>query len=163
MKRITLLLLIFLLSFYQIQAQSTRNDIPVSDLPSEVETVLVEYVDILKTSADIDECAERFVSIAGGSLVNEDGKTLRSSVQPYSLTKDFNDVQHYADPIVITRVNLTQSNGSGYGASAIAGKKYKIWIDKKDKSLGVPAPISIIVPEGHDFITEPKVVGIGSL
>jgi hypothetical protein len=72
-------------------------------------------------------------------------------------------VRHYADPIRITRVNLGYSNGSGYGPSAIKGKVYKIWIDKKDPSLGMPAPITIMVPEGHPTIQNPKVTGIGSL
>jgi hypothetical protein len=145
------------------QAQGRANDIPVSQLPAEVKAVLVEYVDILRNSKDLDECAEKFIAVAGGSLVNEDGLSLRSSVQPFSLKKDYNNVKWYANPIKITRVNVSTTNGSGYGESAIKGKVYKIWIDKADKSTGMPAPISIVVPEGHASIKTPKVVNIGSL
>jgi hypothetical protein len=64
---------------------------------------------------------------------------------------------------VITRVNASASNGQGFGASAIKGKVYKIWIAKKEGAAGMPAPISIMVPEGHATIKTPKVVVIGSL
>jgi len=53
--------------------------------------------------------------------------------------------------------------GEGYGASALAGKKYKIWIDKKAGAKGMPAPVQIIVPQNHSFIKKAKIVGIGSL
>ena len=120
-------------------------------------------MNILRSSEDIDQCAEKFLEVAGGGLVNEDASALRQDVPQFSLKKDFNDVKFYADPIKITRVNVSISNGDGYGESAIAGKKYKIWIDKADKKNGMPAPISILVPQGHESIKTPKVVGIGSL
>jgi len=157
-------LLLTLFNFSNVLiAQSTKNDIPVSKLPQEVKEVLVEYVSILINSSDLDVCAENFIAVAGGSLVNEDGLSLRSSVKPYSLKKDFQNVKFYANPLKITRVNVSYTNGSGFGESALKGKKYKIWIDKAKGQAGMPAPISIIVPEGHPSIKTPKVVGIGSL
>lgn len=144
-------------------AQSTKNDIPVAKLPADVKNLLIEYVSTLRSSSDLDNCAENFLALAGGSLVNEDASALRSDIKPYSLKKDFDNVRFYADPIKITRVNVSTTNGTGYGASALKGKIYKVWIAKKDDSAGLPAPISIIVPEGHASITTPKVVGIGSL
>lgn len=143
-------------------AQTKADDIPVSDLPGAVKSVLENYVAILRTSKDLGEAAKRFTEIAGGSLVNEDGKTLRSSTDQFGLKKDFNDIKHYTDPIRVTRVAKFASNGQGYGASAIKGFVYKIWIDKKDPQLGMPAPVSILVPEGHETIKTPKVVNIGS-
>jgi hypothetical protein len=157
-----LLLFTCCFSFAGLFAQGTANDIPVNQLPSEVRAVLDQYITIISTSKDIDECAERFVAIAGGSLVNEDGASLRSSVKPFSLTKDFRHFQHYANPIRITRVNRSPVQRLGYGESAIRGRVYKIWIDKKSKDLGVPAPVSILVPEDHPSIKTPKVVNIGS-
>ncbi|HMU81763.1 MAG TPA: hypothetical protein PKE49_18020 [Leptospiraceae bacterium] len=145
-----------------LMAQTKANDIPVEKLPADVKQVLEQYVNILRTSKSLDECATRFTSIAGGSLVTDEKGTLRDTVKPFSLKKDFNDIKQYADPIVITRVNATPSNGQGYGSSAIKGMVYKIWIAKKDASIGMPAPVSILVPEGHPTITTPKVVGIGS-
>lgn len=142
-------------------AQSTVYDIPTSDLPSEVKVVLDRYVEILN-SETLDQAAEQFIEIAGGSLVNPTGTALRRSIPEFSLRKDYLDIQHYKQPVVITRVSKTRSNGSGYGDSAIAGDVYKIWIAKKDGVAGVPAPVSILVPENHEFITEPKVVNIGS-
>lgn len=144
-------------------AQSRANDIPVSKLPKEVKAVLVQYVDILRNSTDIDQCAEKFLEVAGGSLVNENASGLSQDVPQFSLKKDFNNVKLYADPIKITRVNLSVSNGDGYGWSAIKGKKYKIWIVKANKANGMPAPITILVPEKHESIRLPKVVNIGSL
>jgi hypothetical protein len=139
------------------------QDISVKKLPKEVKTVLEEYVNILTTSKDLDDCANRFATIAGGALINEDGETLGRSVKPFSLKKDFNDVKHYKNPIKITRVNVSKTRGTGYGATKIAGTVYKCWIDKKSKDLGMPAPITIIVAEGHETINTPKVTGIGSL
>jgi hypothetical protein len=144
-------------------AQSKANDISVNKLPKEVKDVLVQYISILRNSEDIDKCAEKFIEVAGGSLVNENGSALRQEVARFSLNKDFSNAKFYADPIKITRVNLTVSNGEGLGSSAIRGKKYKIWIEKANKSNGMPAPVSIIVPEGHESIKTPKVVNIGSL
>jgi hypothetical protein len=142
-------------------AQGTANDIPVAQLPAEVRTVLDQYIQILRTSENLDACAQKFVAIAGGSLVNEDGQTLRTSVQPYSLKKDFENIQFYANPIRITRVNRNPNPlTSGFGPSAIRGNEFKIWIAKADGQAGVPAPISIMVPEGGGT---PKVIRIGSL
>ncbi len=159
------ILLTLLLSaiFNFATAQSRSNDIPTSKLPAEVKAVLEQYVTILRTSADIDQCAEKFLEVAGAGLVNENASGLRQDVPRFSLKKDFNNVKFYADPIKITRVNLSVSNGDGYGWSAIKGKKYKIWIEKANKANGRPAPITILVPEGHESIRLPKVVNIGSL
>ncbi len=143
-------------------SQSTESDIPISDLPSSVEKVLQQYIEILR-SANLDIVAEKFVAIAGGSLINTDGSDLSRGKKEFALKKDFTDLQHYAYPIKITRVNKAESNGQGYGATAIKGVVYKIWIDKKSSDLGMPAPISIMVPEGHATIKTPKVVNIGSL
>lgn len=152
-----------------IQAQSTRNDISVNKLPKEVKAVLNEYIDILTKSESLEVCAKNMLKIAGGGLVNEEidengvALSLRGTVQPYSLKKDYQNIKFYQNPSKITRVNLGSTNGSGYGESAIAGKVYKIWIDKKSGVAGMPAPISIVVPEGHSTIKTPKVIGIGSL
>lgn len=145
--------------------QSKFNDIPVSQLPAEVKNILEEYVKILSSSKDLEECAKRFTNIAGGGLVNEDPNnvTLRDDVKPYSLKKDYNNVKFYAQPVKITRVNVSKTSGAGFGASAVSGTIYKIWIAKADGQAGLPAPISIILPEKHPVIKTPKVIGIGSL
>ncbi|MCC5946479.1 MAG: hypothetical protein JJT94_16225 [Bernardetiaceae bacterium] len=163
MKKQFLTILVFFACLLSVVAQGRQNDISPAQLPSEVKTVLGQYLGILQQSANLDECAERFSAIAGGSLVNEDGISLRSRVKPYALKKDFENIKFYRNPIRITRVNVSHSNGMGFGPSAIRGKVYKIWIDKKEGVGGMPAPISIMVPEGHAQITTPKVVNIGSL
>lgn len=160
LKKIITILSVALLSTFGIFA-GDPNDISVEQLPPEVKSVLEKYVSILRSAATVDECAKNLVEIAGGGLVNEDG-SLRKDVPQFSLKKDFTDIKQYADPIVITRVNLTSSNGDGFGKTKIKGKIYKIWIDKKDKSLGMPAPVRIMIPEGHPTITTPKVVQIGN-
>jgi hypothetical protein len=154
-----LMVLFVAASFISVQAQ--QKDIPVSELPKEVKTVLDEYVNILTTSKDLDECANRFISVAGGTLVNPAGNALRSSVKPYSLKKDYNDIKYYKVPVEIARVAKTRTQQCGYGASAIAGDWYKIYIVKKDGSQ--PAPIQIVVPENNPNVTTPKVMSIGSL
>ena len=159
MKKLTVLFFSIIFAVMSMNAQ--QKDIPVSDLPPAVKNVLVKYVDILSTSKDLDECAERFKEIAGGGLVNPAGTALRSSVKPYSLKKDYNDIKYYKVPVEIVRVAKTRTGQAGYGQSAIAGDWYKIYIAKKDGSQ--PAPIHIVVPENHPTIKEPKVTGIGSL
>ncbi len=143
-------------------AQSRRYDIDPDDMPAEVRKVLEEYVKILRTSKDLDACAERFITVAGGSLVNEDGKSLRGSVKRFSLKKDYGNIKFYADPTAITRVAKLRPVTSGFGPSAIRGDQYKIWIDKKKDAAGRPAPVTIILPKDHKTIRSPKVVRIGS-
>jgi len=142
-------------------AQAQQKDIPVSDLPAEVKQVLEQYIEILSTSKDLDECAVRFLSIAGGTLVDAEGTALRTTVKPYSLKKDFSDIKYYKVPVEIKRVAKTRTGQAGFGASAIAGDWYKIYIVKKDGSQ--PAPVQIVVPENHATIKTPKVISIGSL
>lgn len=161
-----LILSTFIFAFtFQTQAQSKRNDIRITALPTEVKAILIQYINILKNASSLEDCASKFTKVAGGGLINEnpDYITLRSSVKPYSLKKDYNNIKFYANPLIITRVNLTPSRSSGYGMSAVKGKMYKIWIKKKDGVNGMPAPISIIVPENHDVFKRPQVIGIGSL
>ena len=162
MRKTLVLMVCFMVVSVLLLAQSRRNDISIKDTPKEVIEVLKEYVQILK-SENLDKCAEKMISVAGGGLVNETAEKLRIDVPQFSLKKDFNNIKFYADPIKITRVNKRKSNGDGYGASAIRGFIYKIWIDKKKGGRGMPAPISIMVPEGHSTIKTPKVIGIGSL
>ena len=134
-----------------------------SRLPAAVRGTLDQYVQILASSRSLEECAQRFTSIAGGSLVNEDGRSLRSTVPQYSLKKDHQNVRFYARPAQVTRVQARPNQATGYGQSAIRGTEYKIWIAKARGQPGMPAPITILVPENHPFVRGPKVVGIGSL
>ncbi len=159
MKKITLLSLSIIL-FVGVSF-SQQKDIPVSELPKEVKKVLDKYVNILTSSKSLDECATKFMSVAGGGLVNPAGTNLRSSVKPYSLKKDFGNIKFYKQPVQIARVAKTRTGMCGYGASAIAGDWYKIYIEKTDGSQ--PAPIQIVVPENHATIKAPKVMSIGSL
>ncbi len=160
----TLTILAFSIISFASYSQGRTHDIPANELPENVKNVLTKYINALRSSKTLDDAAVAVLPVVGGGLVNEDGQTLRNSVKPYSLKKDWQNVKFYADPIVITRVNSNPSpTSSGYGPSAIRGRKYKIWIAKKDGGAGLPAPISIIVPEGHETIKSPKVMGIGSL
>lgn len=148
-----------------VHAQGKTNEISVNELPQNVRQVLEGYVSILRNAASLDDAAAQFVKYAGGSLVNEDAHniTLRQDVKPYSLKKDFENIKFYADPLVITRVSSNPDpQAVGFGGSAIKGRVYKIWIAKKDGVEGMPAPVSILVPEGHTVIKEPKVISIGS-
>lgn len=157
----TFLFCAILLSPAFAKAQSKTNDIAVAELPATVTQVLNKYVEYLNI-VSLDECAQKFTEIAGGGLVNEDGKTLRKDVKGFSLKKDHDGIKFYKQPVEVTRVNKTYSGGQGFGTSAIKGQVYKIWIAKKDGVAGLPAPVSIMVPEGHATITTPKVVNIGS-
>ena len=161
MNRLPILFLLACCAAAPLAAQSKENDIPVDQLPANVKQVLEQYVQILRTSKNVDEAATKFTDIAGGTLVNENG-SVSSNTRQFGLKKDFNNVKHYADPLIITRVNATPSNGQGYGKTAIKGMVYKIWIRKRDEKQGMPAPVSILVPEGHETITTPRVVNVGS-
>ncbi len=159
---VLVLLLISGLSAFKAAAQSKRDDIPVKQVPSSVINVLYKYTEVLK-SESLEKCAEAFLAIAGGGLVNPAGTALDIDLPRFSLKKDYENFKFYALPLKITRVNKRYSNGDGYGDSAIAGWVYKIWIAKKKGVNGMPAPISIMVPENHPVIKTPKVIGIGSL
>ncbi len=146
-----------LFSVTLLNAQSKADDIPVADLPAEVKSVLEKYAQVLHDSKSVDEAAAGFATLAGGTLVNESG-TLTSNTKQFGLKKDFNNFKHYAYPVQITRVNKTVSNGEGYGATKIAGTRYKVWIAKNDPAKGMPAPVTIIVPSSG----APKIVNVGS-
>ncbi len=153
----------------QAQAQSPSQaqapGAPADDgrLPAAVRGALDQYVQTLATSRSLEECAQRFTAIAGGGLVSEDGRSLRQGVTDFSLKKDFQNVRFYAQPAQITRVDVRPNQADGYGPSAIRGTEYKIWIAKAQGQPGMPAPISILVAEGHPFVQGPRIVGIGSL
>ncbi|HRP68534.1 MAG TPA: hypothetical protein PLY93_03300 [Turneriella sp.] len=140
-----------------LSAQSKVNDIPVEDLSIQVKGVLESYASILHRSASLEEAAEAFTPIAGGTLVNDDNTLSRNTIQ-FGLKKDFNNFKHYAYPIRITRVNRTLETSSGYGQTKVSGTGYKIWIAKKDPSKGMPAPVTIILPATGTA----KVVNVGS-
>ncbi len=131
-----------------------------TELPTEVVDVLNAYIHILTTSETLDECADRFLAIAGGGLVNPAGTKLRESVKPYSLKKDFENIKFYTVPVNVVRVVKSQTQMTGYGASAIAGDVYKIFIAKKDGTQ--PAPVQIVFPKEHPSISTPKITNIGS-
>ena len=158
-KKIVIVVSILLINSV-INAQ--QKDIVISDLPVEVKAVLDEYITILTTSNSIDECADRFLEIAGGGLVNPNGTLLRNSVKPYSLTKDFNNIKFYKVPVEIIRVAKTKTGQAGYGVSALSGDWYKIYIAKKDGVSGMPAPVHIVYPKNHKYIKTPKVIQGGS-
>lgn len=134
-----------------------------AQLPAPVRATLDQYVQILASSRSLEECVQRFTPIAGGGLVNEDGRSLRATVPPYSLKKDWQNVRFYAQPAQVTRVDVKENRADGYGPSAIRGTEYKVWIAKAQGQPGMPAPISFMVPDQHPFVQGPRVVGIGSL
>ena len=154
------ILLLLSLHATQVRAQT----VPPSTVPDDVIEVLQRYVAVLRAATTLDDAARGIAPLAGGALVNEDGRSLRRSVQPYSLKKDWQNVRYYADPLIITRVTSSPNPfQSGYGPSAIQGRLWKIWIGKRQGVDGVPAPISILEPVGHPSIMAPKLIGIGSL
>ncbi len=120
-------IVIVLFSLFSFSATAQQKEIRISELPDEVKNTLNEYITILSTSNDIDECAVKFLEIAGGGLVNPKGNMLRNSVKPYSLTKDFQNIKFYKVPVEIIRVVKTKTNQAGYGQSALAGDWYKIY------------------------------------
>lgn len=131
-------------------------------VPSDVRETLERYVAVLRSAENLQDCTASFTPLAGALLVNEDG-SLRTTVPQFSLKKDFQNVKFYADPVRITRVDVHENRSSGFGATALCGTEYKIWIDRVDRRTGMPAPITILAPEGHPTIHEPRVTGIGSL
>ena len=159
MKNVKLLLVAMLAVIFSANAQ--QKDIPVSELPKEVKQIVEEYVNILSTSKDLDECAEKFMKIAGGGLVNPAGTKLRSSVKPYSLKKDFTNIKSVKMPVEIIRVAKTKTGQAGYGTSALAGDWYKVYIAKVEGG-GRPAPVHVVFPKDHPTIKVPKVTQGGS-
>lgn len=155
------ILLLFLISIVVVNF-SQCQEIPPIDLPEEVRVVLHQYISLLKNAKDTDEAATKLFPLAGGSLVNEDGKALRNAVKPIYLKRDFNSIFTYAYPIIIAKVDVSVSE-SGFGESTIQGKTYKIWIAKAEGKFGPPAPITILIPENHTAIKGPRIVGIGNL
>lgn len=160
-KSILLLIVLFVAGWATAFAQIKENDIPVDQLPDTVKSILNKYVEVLN-SATLDDCAKNFLQIAGGSLVNDDASALAQTIKDMSLKKDYKDIKYYKQPVEITRVNKSYSNGLGYGVAATKGYVFKIWIQKKDPDQGMPAPVSILLPDEGQYVKTPKVIGIGS-
>jgi hypothetical protein len=140
---------------------NNRFGVTSKEIPIAVNDVLFEYVNILKSSSDIESCAEKFLKIAGGDLVNHDASYFKSGVIISSLKNDFDKIKLYEQPLKIIRVYIEFIKD--VGESFLRGKVYKIWIAKINKKKYLIAPISIIVPEGHPTIKTPKVIEIGEL
>lgn len=145
------------------RGQATRWSVAPAQAPLEVRDCFERYLHILRTSRSLDDCAAHLLPIAGGGLVNEDGASLRTTVAEYSLRKDFQAIAQYDPDDRITRIEASTTTGHGFGPSAIRGTLYRIWLAKRDGAPGLPAPVQILLPEGHATIHDPRVVGIGSL
>ena len=155
----TILFTVFLVVANLTFAQ--KNNIKIAAIPSSVKKVLNAYLEVLRTSSDEAQAAQTLFDqgIIGGNLVNEFGTGPAKDIILYSLKKDFYSVKFYKNPIVITGVTYTKKSYDVYKDNYIEGEKYQIWIDKKDKSNGPPAPISVI----RQVDGTAKVIGIGSL
>ena len=147
------------LMFSFIPGHAERKDINPSELPADVMDVLKQYCTVLSTSPDIETCAKKLAPIAGGHLLDSQGKISRD-VFEFSLKKDFQNIKFYQVPPVITRIQRETDDYDGYESTLIQGTRYKIWIAKKEGVAGMPAPVPIIKPAKGS----PKVVSnIGSL
>lgn len=157
--RVILICILTMLVFVTVSTIAKQKDIPKDQVPKDVIEVLNKYLEILSTSASLDDCAEKMVKIAAGHMLNQSG-TISDDVKQYSLKKDHQNVKFYKVPAVITRVVLMEDDYDGYGPTLFEGTRYKIWIAKKDGVAGLPAPIPIIKPKSGP----PKIVTtIGSL
>lgn len=142
-----------------IATQAQTKDIPVSELPSDVKNLLNQYIQILQTSKNFDEAADKVAKIAAGHMLNSSGK-IDADVYRYSLKKDFDNAKFYKYPVEITRVSMTLNDYDGFQSTLFEGTRYKIWIAKKAGVAGLPAPVPIIKPASG----APKIVTvIGSL
>ncbi len=156
-----LIILILSIPHFGFHEKSNYGVDSVQGLPSNVLQTVNEYMLILSTSKNLDECAVKFLDIAGGGLVNPEGDKLRESVKPYSLKKDYENFKFYKIPVRVARFTKSETKQAGYGKSALAGDWFKVYISKKDG--GPAAPIHIVVPRNHPTIKSPKVIQIGSL
>ncbi len=138
-----------------------KNNIKISAIPKDVKELLNEYLGVLLNSSNQEEAAQVLYDrgLISGNLLDEFGLKPAEDIVLYSLKKDFYNAKFYFSPVVITGVTYTAKSYDGYKDNYIEGKKYQIWIQKKDKSNGPPSPITIIKP----ISGSPKIIGIGSL
>lgn len=150
---------LFALLIWAGSTNAKQADIPKEQVPKDVIQVLNKYLKILSTSKTLEACAVEVAKISGGHMLSKSG-TISSDVLSFSLKKDYENIQFYKVPAVITRVVLVEDDYDGYGPTLFKGARYKIWIAKKDKVAGLPAPIPVIKPKKGS----PKIVTtIGSL
>jgi len=150
---------LFALLIWTGSTNAKQTDIPKEQVPKDVIQVLNKYLKILSTSKTLEACAAEVAKISGGHMLSKSG-TISGDVMSFSLKKDFENVQFYKVPAVITRVVLVEDDYDGYGPTLFKGARYKIWIAKKDGVAGLPAPIPVIKPKKGS----PKIVTtIGSL
>jgi hypothetical protein len=137
-----------------------KNDIPVSELPSEARKLVEDYINILKVGT-LDDAELNFAQLAGGDLIDEDGLTLREDVKPDALKRDRTNLKFYAIPLQIVRVQMFAKKTSGVGLGEIKGTLYKIWLARKSENEGKPSYISVIIPYENSAVKTPKIVEIG--
>jgi hypothetical protein len=157
MKRTFLIIALF--GFFAMGLQAQTKDIPVSECPADVVTLLNKYIEILQNATSVEDAAEKCKAIFAGHLLNSSGN-VDSDVLNYSLKKDFGNAKFYQYPVKITRISRTLNEYDGFQSTLFEGTKYKIWIAKKEGVAGMPAPTPIIKPAQGDA----KIVSvIGSL
>lgn len=136
------------------------TEISINDIPATVVKILNDYVNLLQSSANEEEAADKLAPIAAGSLLTNDGQAITNSVKQFGLKKDFDNAKFYKSPAVITRAQCTTDSHDGFEETLVTGTSYKIWIEKKAGINGMPAPVKIIVSAQYD---SPRVIAnIGS-
>ena len=88
------------------------------------------------------------------------GTNLKKDRLEFSFKKAWHNAKFYTLPVSVTRIQRQHITAIGFGATAQAGKAFKVWIAKKDGVAGMPAPLNVFFPSDG---SAPKLYYYGSL
>lgn len=145
--KITLLKLIgaalLLSSSLQAIAQKT-DEVAPANVPDPVTAAINQYLQALQL-ADATQSATAAKNVLGGSLLEEDGQTLRTAVVRFAFPKDREHVVNYTVPAVVVKALKAEAQSDGDGSALVKGTWYKVWIGRKDGAADLAAPFTLIL------------------
>jgi hypothetical protein len=127
----------------QVRAQKT-DEVAPADVPAPVTAAINQYLQALQL-ADAAQSGTAAKSVLGGSLLEEDGKTLRTAVVRFAFPKDREHVVNYTVPAVVVKALKAEAQSDGDGSALIKGTWYKVWIGRKDGAADLAAPFTLIL------------------
>ncbi|MDQ7823452.1 MAG: hypothetical protein RDV48_11700 [Candidatus Eremiobacteraeota bacterium] len=152
---------IFLAALVLLLAASSLNASAVEKIRPDQRAV--ELIDRLLAALSIQDPDERLravIPLVHRSMLTEDGKDLDRDTKDFSYKKACQNVGFYRYPADIKEVHKGNVYTIGWKETAEKGRTDRYFIRKKPGASGVPAPLSVFLPENGG---PPKIVDMGSL
>lgn len=153
--KFTKLLLTLAISFLLIHPAMADN----VERDKKAEALLNQFLPALQT-ADFEASIKAALPLLHKSMLNDGGNDITADLRRFGFKKAHENANGYANPVKISRVRDTSTAAIGFGPTAEAGLVVDYFIDKKEGTGGMPAPVKVFFPSDGGA---PKISYIGSL